>query len=130
MCNATINYWARDSNLQNNVTIAQNVYYKAPEAKAERLVYSTKISGLDPDTLYDFEISYFDIRANNQKLSSTKSFRTFPNDPEEVSNFSVAFGGDIGNLNDTLAMHEVVATRNPYAVFVGGDLAHDRGFQE
>lgn len=107
---------------------AWNIPYDAPESKAKRLVYSSKIEDLYPDTLYEFSISYFDYGKWMNLTSPTRLFRTFPDDPESNRNFTVVFGGDIGNLDSAIEMHKTVAKHNPYAAFVGGDLAYDAGF--
>lgn len=107
---------------------AANVYFNAPEKKAERLIFANKISGLTPDTLYTFKILYTDYSTGLRQESLEKLLRTFPNDPTLRNSLTVVFGGNIGNLDSTLKMHTTVAKHNPYAAFLGGDLAYDSGF--
>jgi hypothetical protein len=137
---AEINYWPRNSKEKITTINADNVFYDPPEAKANRLVYSTKILNLKPDTVYDFRIRYSSqnsLTSSNEEQddhgyiqSKIHSFRTFPNNPKNTDNFTVVFGGDIGNLNTTVDMHKMVARQNPYAAFIGGDIVYDRGFSQ
>jgi hypothetical protein len=104
--------------------------YNAPEQKARRLVYANQIPNLQPDTLYEFRISYNNKDDGIYKIGEIKKFRTFPNDPEKNKEFTVAFGGNIGNLKTSTVMHKTVAMHNPYVAFVGGDFAYDSGFRQ
>lgn len=65
-----------------------------------------------------------------EKLDQLNKFRTFPNNPAQNPGFTLVFGGNVGNLNTALKMHKVVSKYNPYAAFLGGDLANDSGFVE
>lgn len=104
------------------------------------MVYSTKITNLKSDTVYDFKIRYSSensIYSSDEELdyhgriaSKVLSFRTFPNDLSQSNKFRIVFGGDIGNLNTTVEMHKMIAKQNPYAAFIGGDIAYDRGFPQ
>jgi len=85
---------------------------------------------LFPDTLYNVEISYYDSKSKLRQNSPIKLFRTFPNNSTKVDDFNLVFGGNIGNLNQTIKMHKVAAKLNPYAVFIGGDIVFDSGFEE
>ena len=76
------------------------------------------------------QISYFDISLNSVQKSQIKRFRTFPDNPEQETDFNVIFGGSISNSDLVTEMHKIAAKTNPYAVFLGGDIVYDSGFQE
>lgn len=104
--------------------------YNAPEQKAKRLVFANKLENLIPDTLYEFSIIYHHKTEQIYKSGEIKKLRTFPNNPRQNSNFNIAFGGNIGNLDPSIEMHKSLAKLNPYVAFVGGDITYDSGFKQ
>lgn len=128
-CNARLVYWPVDDHENPLEISATNIPYKAPEQKAQRLIYSDRLVGLQPDTLYVLQVIYMDYQYGSMQISPFKRFRTFPNNPSKVSEFNVIFGGNIGNLGRVSLMHEVAASTNPYAAFLGGDIVFDSGFE-
>jgi len=91
---AVIEYWPTDDKHSKIVVNAANVYFNAPEKKAERLIFANKISGLSPDTLYTFKILYTDYSTGLRQESPEKLLRTFPNDPTLCNSLTVVFGGN------------------------------------
>ena len=58
-------------------------------------------------------------------VSEHKRIKTFP----ENETLRLAFGGDISNSPEAVAVHQAIAAANAHAAFVGGDISYDNGMQ-
>lgn len=82
---------------------------------------------LQPGTLYNFKISVFDEDKGGYIYHRGQKLKTFP---LSASSENVIFGGDAGNTDVLLTINKLAAKENPLAVFLGGDIAYDNGFEE
>lgn len=87
---------------------------------SDRLVHWTQITGLEPDTMYEFRIGDGEV---------IRKFRTMPAAPTRPIRF--AESGDVMRDQSLFErMNKLVAARDPDFVIFGGDLAHDNGQPE
>ncbi len=80
-------------------------------------VFRAELTGLEPDTEYDFKIG--------KNLSPTYKFRTMPTKATDTLSF--ISGGDAGINPHAVANNIQAARQNPAFVVIGGDLAYDNG---
>jgi len=93
---------------------SQQTFFKP----AGRVIHRVELTGLEPDTHYQFQIAGYD---------RLWSFRTLPRD---LSQRQVVFalGGDTGPGHAVMRQINVhVMARDPDFIVWGGDLAHDNG---
>ncbi len=79
-------------------------------------VYRTELTGLQPDTNYQFRIG---------KESPTYRFRTMPS--KATNAISFISGGDCGVNQHTVANNIQAARQDPAFAVIGGDLAYENG---
>jgi hypothetical protein len=108
---------------------AISVPYSPPEYHAQRTVYSTLISNLTSNSLYEFRVLYYHETLQQYVQSDSHHLRTFPSE-ESSTPVNVVFGGDIANNDIYPKMNAVAASHSPYAAFIGGDISYDNGFVE
>lgn len=84
-----------------------------PFPYTERLVHIVELTGLSPNTIYEFEVDqYVEIY----------SFRTMPSDLSEP--VRAAFTGDILYGEDADQMATIMGSHDPAFLMIGGDLAY------
>lgn len=87
-----------------------------PYPLSDMKVFRAELSGLTPDTDYQFRIG---------KLSPTYRFRTMPSKATNTIHF--ISGGDCGVNTHTIANNIQAARQDPMFAVVGGDLAYENG---
>ena len=91
-----------------------------PFGPTKHRVYSTDLSGLDPDSRYNFKISQGD------RLIGSWFFKTAPKLFKEGMSFVT--GGDMFHTREMLdGMNLRAGTENPLFALLGGDLAYANG---
>ncbi|QEL14456.1 purple acid phosphatase family protein [Limnoglobus roseus] len=80
-------------------------------------VFRAELTGLTPNTEYDFKIG--------KNLSPTYKFRTMP--AKATDTISFISGGDAGVNPHAIANNIQAARQNPDFVVIGGDLAYENG---
>ena len=91
-----------------------------PFGPTKHWVYSTDLSGLDPDSRYNFKISQGD------RLIGSWFFKTAPKLFKEGMSFVT--GGDMFHAREMLdGMNLRAGTENPLFALLGGDLAYANG---
>ena len=91
-----------------------------PFGRTKHWVYSTDLSGLDPDSRYNFKISQGD------RLIGSWFFKTAPKLFKEGMSFVT--GGDMFHTREMLdGMNLRAGTENPLFALLGGDLAYANG---
>ncbi|MDA0814359.1 MAG: metallophosphoesterase family protein [Verrucomicrobia bacterium] len=97
-----------------------------PFADTGHVIHMSKITGLKPDTAYQFVINS-EIPYSSPQVGTSFFFRTAP---DKVSADGVAFvtGGDMFHKRNLLdAMNHQAGMQNPVFALLGGDLAYANG---
>jgi hypothetical protein len=89
--------------------------------KRRRRVHSVELTGLSPGETY-----YFVAGDVERGVTAERAFRTIPNDGRPLR---FGAGGDISAGKFAFKMARMIASQNPDAVFLGGDIAYARGEQ-
>ncbi len=87
-----------------------------PYPMSDLKVFRTELTGLTPDTSYQFRIGH---------SSPTYRFRTMPAKATDTIHF--ISGGDCGTNGHTIANNQQAARQDPMFAIVGGDLGYDNG---
>lgn len=87
-----------------------------PFPKSDFKVFRAELTGLTPDTTYQFRIG---------KSSPTYSFRTMPAKATDAIHF--VSGGDCGVNSHAVANNINAARQDPMFAVIGGDLAYENG---
>ncbi|MBX3444203.1 MAG: metallophosphoesterase family protein [Planctomyces sp.] len=89
---------------------------KKPFPNTDLRVYRCELTGLTPDTEYEFRIGM---------TAETHRFRTMPAKATDVVQF--VSGGDCGVAEAAVATNRLAAKQDPRFALIGGDLAYDNG---
>jgi hypothetical protein len=87
-----------------------------PYPKTDYKIFRTELTGLVPNTTYDFRIG---------KSSPLYRFRTMPS--KATNTFSFVSGGDCGVNQHAILNNQLAARQDPNFIFIGGDLGYDNG---
>ncbi|HMO37077.1 MAG TPA: fibronectin type III domain-containing protein, partial [Gemmatales bacterium] len=87
-----------------------------PYPKTDYKVFRTELTGLLPNTTYEFRIG---------KSSPFYRFRTMPS--KATNTISFISGGDCGVNPHAVMNNQLAARQDPHFIFIGGDLGYDNG---
>jgi acid phosphatase type 7 len=87
-----------------------------PYPKTDYKIFRTELTGLLPNTTYDFRIG---------KSSPVYRFRTMPS--KATNTISFISGGDCGVNPHAVQNNQLAARQDPHFIFIGGDLGYDNG---
>ncbi|HMP17821.1 MAG TPA: metallophosphoesterase family protein, partial [Gemmatales bacterium] len=87
-----------------------------PYPKTDYKVFRTELTGLLPNTTYEFRIG---------KSSPFYRFRTMPSKATNTISFNS--GGDCGVNPHAVMNNQLAARQDPHFIFIGGDLGYDNG---
>jgi hypothetical protein len=87
-----------------------------PYPKTDYKIFRTELTGLVPNTTYDFRIG---------KSSPIYRFRTMPS--KATNTISFVSGGDCGVNPHAVQNNQLAARQDPSFIFIGGDLGYDNG---
>ncbi len=87
-----------------------------PYPKTDYKIFRTELTGLVPNTTYDFRIG---------KSSPLYRFRTMPG--KATNTISFISGGDCGVNPHAVQNNQLAARQDPSFIFIGGDLGYDNG---
>ncbi|MEZ5330006.1 MAG: metallophosphoesterase family protein [Verrucomicrobiales bacterium] len=97
-----------------------------PFADTGHVIHMSKITGLKPDTAYQFVIAP-ETSYNAPQVGKTYFFRTAP-DKMGVEGITFVTGGDMFHKRNLLdAMNHQAGMQNPVFALLGGDLAYANG---
>lgn len=92
-----------------------------PFPHTERQIHSTEITGLSPDTTYEFKVSGYE---------EVFKFRTMPSSLSPSRPVKFGIGGDVDTGSVADAMTAAVSSKNPDFLVVGGDHAYENASPE
>jgi acid phosphatase type 7 len=111
----TVYYWPATIDSAFAMRLPQPTTSK-PYPKANYKVFRSELSGLKPDTDYNFTVG---------RHSTTFRFRTMPAKANDTISF--ISGGDCGTNAHAIANNIQAARQDPMFAIIGGDLAYENG---